>query len=303
MKRFLLQIIFYFAIPVGVLLVYCEHILRQIPNDYQYKNEWLLTNAKDVQVYILGSSHSYFGIDPKVFSVPAFNGGHISQSLNLDYFLLQKFSPAMDSLKCVIIPFGYGTIFSDGLEKGKESWRVRNYTIYYDCPYFKHDPKLSYECLNTKPNEIKEAFKGGVDHIYCDSLGMGTNYALENRSDDWKASGETAAKRHTHYSEANKQKNIEYLEKMIEICSAKNARLILVATPTYSSYRENLDSLQLAESIQVGVDLAEKHDNVIYYNWADREDFIEDDFFDADHLNEYGAKKLGLLLDSVIHSY
>ena len=129
MKRSITQIILYFLIPFGGLMGISEYCLRQVPNDYKYKNDWLCANAKKVEIYVLGSSHTYYGIESSRFRLSAFNGAHVSQGLKYDLFLLQKFEQSMDSLKWVILPISYFTITSKGLEYGEEKWRIKNYTI------------------------------------------------------------------------------------------------------------------------------------------------------------------------------
>lgn len=92
MRGFLLKLIL-FILPVIIFCVFAEVKLRSIDNDYKYKNEWLGKNASKVKLLTLGSSHTYFGINPEEFSVPAFNLAHVSQDLTFDYFLFEKYLP------------------------------------------------------------------------------------------------------------------------------------------------------------------------------------------------------------------
>jgi hypothetical protein len=52
--------------------------------------------------------------------------------------------------------------------------------------------------------------------------------------------------------------------------------------------------------VELSDNLAHKYDHVSYLNWLQHDSFTEDDFFDADHLNEYGAEKLSKLLNDYI---
>lgn len=303
MKRFIVHIIVYFLIPLGGLLGIIEYCMRQVPNDYKYKNDWLCENAQKIEVYVLGSSHTFYGIEPKQFSSSTFNGAHVSQGLKYDLFLLQKFEQSMDSLKWVILPISYFTITSKGLEYGQEKWRIKNYTIYYDCPYHRFEPEFALESYKFHPKELWSSITSNNSHMSCNEFGRGLNYARENRNEEgWKDSGITAAKRHTveEISEDIVCKNTDYIEEIISICQKHNARLLLITTPTYQTYQENLNEEQLQIMIDVSESIATNHENVIYLNWLNHPDFTEDDFFDADHLNEYGANKLSVLLDSVI---
>lgn len=198
MKRFIIQIIVYLLIPFAGLMGISEYCMRQVPNDYKYKNDWLCSNAKKVEIYVLGSSHTYYGIEPSRFRLSAFNGAHVSQGLKYDLFLLQKFEQSMDSLRWVILPISYFTLTSKGLENGQEKWRIKNYTIYYDCPYHKFEPEFALESYKFCPKAFWSAITSNNSHLSCNELGRGLNYARENRDEEgWKDSGVTAAKRHT----------------------------------------------------------------------------------------------------------
>lgn len=276
--------------------------LRSIPNDYKYKNQWLTENAKSIQVLSLGSSHAFFGIQPNAFSRKAFNAAHVSQSLEFDAFIFDKFIDSMDSLEVVILPISYFTLRSKGLQSGSESWRVKNYTIYYECPYYRYKPSLALECYHFAPKATLQAIFTHVDHRSCDSLGRGTDYVLESRSDDWKDAGPVAMKRHTK-SENDIEvvnKNIGYINHIISKCAQKGVYVILLTTPTYHTYYDVLNQEQLDQMVKICQELADNNKNTLYLNWLKHPDFDEHDFYDADHLNEYGAEKLTRLLDEYL---
>lgn len=107
-----------FIIPILLGLVFCEHFLRKIPNDYSFKNEWLSNNARTIQVLNMGSSHAFYGIEPNLFSCKAFNAAHVSQSIKYDHFIFSKFVNDMDSLKVLVLPISYFSFTSFGPEKG-----------------------------------------------------------------------------------------------------------------------------------------------------------------------------------------
>lgn len=302
MKRFIIKILLCFLLPITFMLVVQEIALRSIPNDYAYKNQWLTKNAHQLKILTLGSSHGYFGIQPAEFSKLAFNAGHVSQSLLFDKFILEKFAPQMDSLEYVILPVSYFAIRSKGLEHGDERWRVKNYTIYYDCPYFKYQPEYALECYKFAPKTTIKALLGRANHQSCDSLGRGTEYVLKTRSEDWKDAGPSAKKRHTNlnYKQSDVDKNIAYINEIISICEDKGVKVILVTTPTYHTYYDILDEEQYSQMVECCKNIANSHSNTIYLNWLKHPNFDEHDFWDADHLNEYGAIKLTKLLEQEI---
>ena len=134
---------FLYLLPILVFFIVLEIILRQIPNVYSHKKNYLEANADKIETLILGSSHTYYGIDPVYFSSnnSVFNGAHVSQSLDYDYEILKRYAAKLNNLKTVVIPVSYFTPWSR-LSNGSESWRVKNYVIHYKIS--KNDDKLKY---------------------------------------------------------------------------------------------------------------------------------------------------------------
>lgn len=300
MRRYLIKTIA-ILFPVLAFVVTCEVALRSVDNDYKYKNNWLSDNASTVQVLSLGSSHGYFDIDPTQFDLPAFNAAHVSQDIKYSNFIFNKFVDEMDSLRFVIFPISYSTPFTS-LEGSIETWRVKYYMIYYHCPYYPYNLKYHLEIADgiLLPKVIK-AIRGKADNRYCSDLGQGTRYKLENRSANWKESGKEAAVRHTGngIDIEQYQKNLPMLKEMLETSKSKGIKVILLTTPTYQTYRENLQEEKLNMTFDCCRALQEEYDNTVWLNLLDDDRFTDDDFYDADHLNEFGAKKLSSIVSAL----
>ena len=61
-----------------------------------------------------------------------------------------------------------------------------------------------------------------------------------------------------------------------------------------------MDKKQLEITTEICNKLDEKYSNITYLNWLEKDNFIDEDFFDADHLNNKGAIKLTQLLNDYI---
>ena len=132
MKKFILKTIF-FLLPILVLAVIMEVALRAIPNDYKQKRSYMDSHLDEIEVLVLGSSHSLYGINPKYFSQKTYNMAYVSQSLDLDYKILEKYGNEFKNLNVIIVDISYFSLYST-LETGPEPWRAKNYNIYYDIP-------------------------------------------------------------------------------------------------------------------------------------------------------------------------
>lgn len=286
-------------------MISLELLLRDIPNDYSFKKNYLNTNSNNIEVLFLGSSHIYYGINPEYISQKSFNAAHISQSLNFDLAILEKYKDRWTNLKYIIIPIDYFSMYTT-LEGGIENWRVKNYNIYYDISTY-GNYWSGFEILNGKlPSNISRAksylFNGKSD-ITCNKFGFGTTYNSKD-SKDLIETGKTASKRHTTDLENNKpifSKNIQTINSIIEFANSHNLKIIFITCPAYSTYHENLNPIQLTNSVNIIKKLSAKNTNTFYYNLLKDKTFIADDYYDADHLNEIGAKKLTLKIDSIIN--
>ena len=201
MKRFLLNLVFVFFLPLFMIFASSEILLRSQMNEYKYKNSYLERNKSTIELLCLGPSTAYFGINPHYFKMKAFNATHVSQTINYDIFLWDKFVEQMDSLKCVILTIDYWSPFTT-METSAEPWRTKNYHLYYGCKFHKYDQKSNFETYNFNLvlwkrvyNALENLSKGCVE-LGIDSLGYGIDYTLSKRSSDWKEDGPSEAKKH-----------------------------------------------------------------------------------------------------------
>lgn len=301
MKKFIKYLLL-FTLPIFVFGVSTEFLLRKIPNDYLFKKEFLDKNSDSIEVLFLGSSHAFYGINPANFSSNSFNASHISQSLDYDFEILKKYNNHWSKLKCIAIPISYFSLFGR-LETGIESWRVKNYTIYYGMTtsdkFIDYSEALSNK-LTVNLRRIGSYYIKGNSSISCSNLGWGLSYNSKNKS-DLNITGKTAAKRHSKKDDKYFMGNVNVLKSIIEFAKNKGVKVFFYTPPAYHTYTENLDSIQLNQTINTLINISSKYDNVTYHNFLLDSSFSEIDFFDADHLDEIGAKKFTNKLDTLIN--
>ena len=135
MKRFIKYSILFAAI-IAVLLGCCELMVRNSPNTYTLKKNWMISHSGGVKTLITGNSHSYYGIKPDAMGDSVFNIANVSQGHECDYFLLTRFEPQLSNLKNLIVIVDESNIFDPPFEDAKEWFRAIYYKIYYG--YDKH---------------------------------------------------------------------------------------------------------------------------------------------------------------------
>lgn len=301
MKKFIKNIII-FSLPIIIVIVFIEISLRKIPNDYSYKKEYLDQYSNKIEVLYLGNSHTYFGINPEFLNQKEFNAAHISQSVDFDLEILNKYKNEWKNLKTIVLPIDYFSLY-ESLTNGAEEWRVKNYKIYYGID---SRGKLSdrFELLNGKfDKNIYRTFKYWTvnrNDITCNKLGWGTTYNSSGNK-NLEETGKTAALRHTASDNSGLNKQIKALNEILFFAKERNIKVILFTSPVYKTYTENLNLLQLNTTMNVINQLKKKNADLRYFSFLNDKSFVKKDFYDADHLNEIGAKKFTLKMDSIIH--
>ena len=304
MKKLILEVVLLIVIPLILILGIGEYSLRKIPNDYSYKNNWLQENSASTKILILGSSHTFFGINPRYFNLKAFNCAQVSQSPKYDYLIFNKFINNMDSVKFIVLPFTFFSLYSK-LEDDDEKWRANYYYLYFKFENKDNNIENQFFIFNKNPEKwthvIKSLLKIKNEEISCDNLGYGLSYSSKNKLIDWQNTGIVHAKRHSRkINSMIAQENKDYIEAIISKCKSKNIKVILLTTPTWHTYRENLNQNQLKVMNDFCKLISLKYHNVVYLNLFDDKRFYSKDFFDADHLCDIGAEKLTKILNDTL---
>ncbi len=303
MKKFIKNLII-ILLPILIMGIIMEILIRKIPNDYKLKKTYLDLNAPKINTLILGSSHSFYGFDPSQFKNNTFNASHISQSLYFDFEILKKYERNFKSLKTVILPISYFTLFCK-MEEEAENWRVKNYTIYYNLKtnssIFNYSEVLSHP-IAKNICRLNSYYIEGNSNLSSTTLGKSENLQFLDKT------GEKAAIRHTRealYSDKIQnifKENKFILNAIIEWCKKRNVKVILFTPPAYKTYIQKLNKKQLNLTLHTANETASKYDNCRYVNLLKDKSFTENDFYDADHLSEPGAQKLSRQIDKLVYN-
>ncbi len=305
MKHFLRKTI-YFLLPILFIGIILEVLLWQIPNDYKFKKEFLDKNTAEIETFILGSSHSFYGLNPLFFEDKAFNGSHVSQSLYYDFQILMKYEENLKNLNTIILPISYFSLYQN-LGEGKEGWRTKKYLQSYNIGISNSILDYSEIFTNQMNNNVKKLYSYYIKkapQITCSNFGWGTNYSSK-KARDLNKTGKSASERHTKNISSDKyqhffEDNINTLDSIIEWCESKGIKVLVFTPPAYETYRQNLNKDQLDITIRTAEEICSKYKKCSYINFLYDDNFIAEDYFDADHLSEIGAKKLSLLINKII---
>lgn len=182
MKAFL-RLSFLFFLLVAATVAAGEWYVRSLPNPARDKHRWMSENSRHVRTLVLGSSHTFYGIDPAQLGKGAFSLAQVSQTYRYDHYLLCRYPT--DSLQAVILPFSYFSLFEDYELLDRDAQCVTRYLLYMDCPYHSRWSRYGFEFLS------KDSFLEKLKSLYrparlsWNALGAGTNYRPDLRARDW----------------------------------------------------------------------------------------------------------------------
>lgn len=296
----LVKRLIFFSLPILMGFFVLEYYLRSIPNDYSYKKEYLEENAENIELLVLGSSHYYRAILAEDLKINSFNAAYVSQPLNMDFLIFNSYKDRLKNLKYLMVGISYPSLFSS-LETGVENWRMKNYNLYYDF-YVTHKVKDYSEVLSNTfdVNKIKaiDYYWLHKNPITLTKRGSGPL----NMQYDLKETGIAAAKRHSLPSLLYYKEYIKELGKIIEYCKSNDIRIILVTSPTYYTYFDNLNMEQLSLMNHLLDSLSKNNQNVYRADHLKDKKFTKEDFYDGDHLRLQGAKKFTEILNQKLDS-
>lgn len=301
MKKFLIIV---GLIGAFILLILCciELWVRSIPNEYSYKHQYLEENIGSIRVLNVGSSIGRSGFNPVYFSVHGFNAANVSQDIETDCAIINKYLDKADSLKTVIFALLPGS-FCGRMGDGIESWRLRKYHIYMDLDVEKPSWKecLEINNLSAAEQQILKSLRG-VNTVDCNRFGYGNDKEAVSEKEKL-AQGIRISKLHNEgYNPKLYDIIVPKVESTVAACKDRNIKVLFVMLPSYHTYTSRINQQMLEECDSIAKTISEEHDNVLYINLFTDTLFKTEDFRNSNHLSNEGAKKLTKMIDNIICS-
>ncbi len=289
------------------MLGFLEFQLRthHFTSSYAAKKYFLEQQLDSVETLVLGSSESFNGIDPTYFTSKAFNLANVSQTLFYDKALTLKYVAQMPKLKNVIINISYFSFFYQ-LHDIKEKWRDDYYKLYFDINLSKDKNftihKYSYLSVYQLKHSIGLAFNNFKDSNAVNILPNGYQPRIQQEL----INDSTGLARVTiHHNEIFKKRRKEIeinVEDFIVQLKRKNINIVFITTPVYTTYSKFCYPKIIEQNSNFINQLTSKY-QCKYYNYFTDTSFKKIDFFDNDHLNNNGAKKLSIKLNEELSKH
>ena len=291
MRKFLLNTCL-FLLPVLLLLASAEVYMRSLPNAYKYKEEWMWQNGHRVTTLLLGNSHGYFGLVPSAMGDSVFNLCAVSQRAREDFYLLQRYASACPHLRTVVLVVDNSNLFDVPMEE-EEPFRVTYYQLYMGARNHSSVSRYGFEISSVEACFEKWKKYRELGGMGCDSLGWGIAYRYDQR--DMNALREDRVKPHGFNNWEATLGNAASVKAMARWCRQRGISLVLLQTPVCKAYYDKMSPMQ-RDYIASLADTCCRVYGALPADFSRCEQLSDDDFFDADHLNDVGAKRFSRLL-------
>lgn len=298
----------YIALICFIPLISLEFLLFSQENEYSYKCHYIENHLNDIKVLTLGASSFEVSVDPSIIGDSVFNG-NLSGISDLyknsaTYQMAFRYVPQMHNLKVLIIPCAIANLYrgsndwhfmSDPGSRNSQCMKVKYLNVYEDW----RDIVYWSEFANSSMDFMGRFEKTDEETRNCDSLGLvSTGRDIENRKEGW----ENAFVEHNvnNFLKGKTRKDtwalIEGYDDVAELCKKHGVRLIGVATPYYKTMLKEITPSVKADYKYALSEIRKKHPEVEFFDYTNDKRFTSDDFQDAVHLNNVGAKKFSKIL-------
>lgn len=305
MRAFYRNTILFFLIPVigfGII----EISLRQIPNEYKEKYRVLTHDNNTYNTLILGNSFTYFGINPAWMKTPVYNASQINESIFLHHYKFQLALPHFKKLNTIIVPVSNANLrFSKYPDKKLNL--LKNYLMYagLNTPvsifnYF----EVTSAPLKENAHRIISYYIKHENNLGSNAQGWGNFYRSKWKKDLVKTTELRYKTTLRRIKDGQKEEaysaNMNLLNDWMKACQEQNIRVLLLNMPVSSEMYKKYIPAELKSTDSLMMSLEQAYPNVQYINLIQSNRFNNNDFYDADHLHESGAKKMSLMLDSLL---
>jgi hypothetical protein len=257
---------------------------------------------------VIGSSVALDGIHPACLPDSAYNLAFSAQWPRYNKAQLEKYIDCLPNLKSVIWGIAYQALWEDEVE-GDNRMKIAYYNIYMNIR-FGYNLLYYSELLSAGKSSFMKWAKYYLMHketMRCDTLGMDAyTEELSGKDKNWLDAIPAVVSDHTKFKDKKADEiyrfNIQRMNDVAKLCHDRGVMLYIVITPLYKDYYKLTDKEQLQQMCTAIKDVADQWGNVRWYNYSNDDRFVEDDFFDGNHLtSDVGAKKFATILRKEIY--
>lgn len=302
MNRFIRNCLFFgLLILLGLAgaELYAEHHSKSV---FAEKSRGLEKQKDQIETLFVGTSITFWGIDPALWPNPAFNIGINSATLDLESQLFTSVVPKLTNLKLVVLELSYFTMYDDYYGEGEHWKKWIEPTIFFHTQ--KHSRLSRYGVLASDPDQLRrdivtwkkdEAYHSEPNGhcIFDPKLHAKKNLTHEEKIKRSRMEGILCDLYDVNW---------QFLTEIVNICKDRNIPLIIYIPPV-NLPSEDIDHLPSVKALYSTIRKVQSlyHIRVIDYFHDPR--FNDADFVDVIHLSPtHGSQKLTTILAQEIYN-
>jgi len=284
MKQFLIRTGMLLLVAAAIFLVSAYFMQRSTMSTAK---RYLFETNKDAVCLITGTSHSWHGLDPRLFPFKTINIAEPGKPVLIDIQLLEKHIAEFHDLKYVIIPIDYFTLYFEG---DQDEFSQRYYFHWNLKPEYKPIPvNHQYHILTCgiSPAEMFGGFKSdpllGFRPLHTD---FSQKSELARKKDAIHRVGEWNKK---WTGSSNAMYIVKRIKELAELLKSRGIAPVFVSMPLSEEAIASLDKDEMAANAQMIEDIVNTSHST-YIDLQTDQGFKADSLFDdCDHLNTDGA--------------
>jgi len=270
------------------ILLFVIIILKERDSIVTSKRYLFESNKSSIECLIIGTSHTFMGINPKLFPFKTINIAENGKPIEVDIEIIEKNINNLPNLKYVIIPIDYFTLYFSGMKERSTAkfyhhWNlkdgmIRSYSSeryhFFTCGYSFYN-----EILKKQTNDSNSGYNPEVNDFSKSTPSQQKNYC-EKKMDSWNQFFiDTSISIYV-------QKRVQ---KLVTLLKEKKIHTILVTMPVSEAFSKEYDK-NLVRKNSLFIQKLSKESNSLYINLENYYQFKNDSLFnDGDHLNSKGA--------------
>ena len=292
-----------FVIFISGVLIFTDSIIKAkfIGDSTSIVNGFYSEKRNSIDLLVIGSSNSFCTIDPVTlyedYGITAYDFGSSSQPLNISLLYIKE---ALKKQNPKVVALEANMLIGDCMQRGNEAAFRWGYT---DIPLSVNKLRAVYQSLGKVDKEYftyifpvfryhnrwKELSK--TDYIYWKQ--DKTNYSkgyLQTQSvcEEPVRLEDYYIYENIDFAHCVEDEALEYIDEIKKICDKKGINLVLFKSPKQGWYAADTEAVRLIANER---NLEFIDYNELYNNGMFMLD-TSNDFRDADHLNDSGAKKV-----------
>jgi hypothetical protein len=307
MKSFLVKGIC-FAAPLLLVAGYFELELRRIPTSYSIKRAQLDSVVDQIEVLVVGPSHTEQGLFPRMLRRRAYSLAFGGQDLYYDDQLVERTVARAPKLKLVLITVSFISL-EYRMFDGIEPWRTHFYSLFLGLP------NESWKLGLTLEDKSLLALYGPEKALEYARQGFKLDLSGGELNDDGSrnvrarlAAAATASNGQSRFAldrrdimhASHFEENRMLLERLLHRLQARGVVPVIVTLPVLPDYAAPARATESWRRMQDALAALCQKYGVHYFNYFDDRRFSVTDFANSDHLNDQGAVKFSRIVDDEI---